>query len=174
MGASRLLTESAGEIDSQRQQLVRQALDAVYETVDALQVDDETPCARGCDTLLLGALVKSLRRHNLMWPRPSKPFIGVSFVGISQSVGEAGSQLAQLVPGLSLNGVANAREISRKRKTPNSEPKQALTPDSSPELRATLDAHDCGVGAGLAEKLGELEAGVRGLELESRLGYLLY
>lgn len=161
------------EIDSQRQQLVRQALDVVYETVDALQVD-ETPCSRGCDTFLLGALVKSLRRHNLMWPRPSKPFIGVSFVGISQSVGEAVSQLAQLVPGLSLNGAANVKEVSRKRKTPNSEPKQTLTPDSSPELRATFGAHDCGVRDGLAEKLDELEAGVAGLELESKLGYLLY
>lgn len=154
--------------------MVRQALDVVYETVDALQ-EDEAPCPRGCDTFLLGALVKSLRRHKLMWPRPAKPFIGVSFVGISQSVGEAGSQLAQLVPGLSLNGSANVRaEVSRKRKTPNSEPKQALTPDSSPELRATFDAHDCGVSRGLAEKLGELEAGVAGLELESKLGYLLY
>ncbi|KAH8783391.1 hypothetical protein F5883DRAFT_538633 [Diaporthe sp. PMI_573] len=161
------------EIDSQRQQLVRQALDIVYETVDALQ-EDERPCSRGCDTFLLGTLVKSLRRHKLMWPRPSKPFIGVSFVGISQAVGEAGSQLAQLVPGLSLNGAANVKEISRKRKTPNAEPKQALTPDSSPELRATFDAHDCGVKGGLAEKLDELEAGVAGLELESKLGYLLY
>lgn len=162
-----------GEIDSQRQQLVRQALDVIYETVDALQ-EDEAPCSRGCDTFLLGALVKSLRRHKLMWPRPSKPFIGVSFVGISQSVGEAGSQLAQLVPGLSLNGAAGVKEVSRKRKTPNSEPKQTLTPDSSPELRATFDAHDCGVRGGLAEKLDELEAGVTGLELESKLGYLLY
>ncbi|KAL2278435.1 hypothetical protein FJTKL_14370 [Diaporthe vaccinii] len=163
----------AGEIDSQRQQLVRQALDVIYETVDALQ-EDEAPCSRGCDTFLLGALVKSLRRHKLMWPRPVKPFIGVSFVGISQSVGEAGSQLAQLVPGLSLNGAASVREISRKRKTPNAEPKQTLTPDSSPELRATFDAHDCGVRGGLAEKLDELEAGVKGLDLESKLGYLLY
>lgn len=163
----------AGEIDSQRQELVRQALDVIYEKVDALQ-EDETPCSRGCDTFLLGALVKSLRRHKLMWPRPVKPFIGVSFVGISQSVGEAGSQLAQLVPGLSLNGATNVREISRKRKTPNTEPKQTLTPDSSPELRATFDAHDCGVRGGLAEKLDELEAGVKGLDLESKLGYLLY
>lgn len=162
-----------GEIDSQRQQLVRQALEVVYEKVDALQ-EDEAPCPRGCDTFLLGSLVKSLRRNKLMWPRPSKPFIGVSFVGISQSVGEAGSQLAQLVPGLSLNGAANVREISKKRKTPNSEPRQTLTPDSSPELRATFDAHDCGVRGGLAEKLDELEAGVKGLDLESKLGYLLY
>lgn len=162
-----------GEIDSQRQQLVLQALEVVYEKVDALQ-EDEAPCPRGCDTFLLGSLVKSLRRHKLMWPRPSKPFIGVSFVGISQSVGEAGSQLVQLVPGLSLNGAANVREISRKRKTPNSEPKQTLTPDSSPELRATFDTHDCGVRGGLAEKLDELEAGVKGLDLESKLGYLLY
>ncbi|KAI3397515.1 hypothetical protein diail_10607 [Diaporthe ilicicola] len=164
------------EIDSQRQQLVRQALDVVHGTLDALQ-ENETPCPRGCDTFLLGALVKSLRRHDLIWPGPSKPFIGVSFVGISQSVGEAGAQLAQLaqlVPGLSLNGSASAKEVSRKRKTPNSEPKQALTPDSSPELRATLDTHDCGVRGGLAEKLDELEAGVKGLELESSLGYLLY
>ncbi|KAK2604920.1 hypothetical protein N8I77_007811 [Diaporthe amygdali] len=161
------------EIDSQRQQLVRQALEVINNTLDALQ-EDEAPCSRGCDTFLLGALVKSLRRHNLIWPRPSKPFIGVSFVGISQSVGEAGAQLAQLVPGLSLNGSANFKEISRKRKTPNSEPKQTLTPDSSPELRATFDTHNCGVRRGLEEKLDELEAGVKGLELESKLGYLLY
>lgn len=162
----------AEEIDIQRQQLVRKSLDIVHSAVDVLQ-DDKLSCSQGCDTFVLGALIKSLRRASLVWPRPVKPFLGVSFAQVVESVNHAEAQVAQFVPGLSLNG-SGINQQSRKRKSPNAKPGQALTPDSSPEARATYDAHDCDARRNLAEKLGELEGQLDGLELESKLGYYLY
>lgn len=151
---------------------MRKSLDVVHSAVDALQ-DDKLACSQGCDTFVLGALIKSLRRARLVWPRQSKPFPGVSFAQVVESVSHAQAQVAQLVPGLSLNG-PGIHQLSRKRKSPNAKPGQALTPDSSPEARATYDAHDCDARRSLAEKLGELKEEVDGLELESKLGYYLY
>lgn len=160
------------EIDGQRQMLVRKALEAVHNTVDALQ-EDRLPCSQGCDTFILGALIKTLHRANLVWPRPSKPFPGTSFAQIVESVKQAQSQVTELVPGLSLSG-SGVTQLSRKRKSPNAKPGQALTPDSSPEVRATNDAHYCDARRNLADNLGELGVEVEGLELESKLGYYLY
>ncbi|KAJ4391072.1 hypothetical protein N0V93_004686 [Gnomoniopsis smithogilvyi] len=160
------------EIDVQRQQLVRKALEVVHNTVDILQ-EDKLPCSQGCDTFILGALIKTLHRANLAWPRPSKPFPGVSFAHIVESVNQAQAQVAQFVPGLSLNG-SGFTQISRKRKSPNAKPGHALTPDSSPEARATVDPHQCAARKNLAENLGELGVEVQGLALESKLGYYLY
>lgn len=161
------------EIDLQRQQLVRKALEVVHDAVDALQ-EEKSPCSLGCDNYILGALIKTLHRAKLVWPRPAKPFPGVSFVQISESVKAAQAQVAQIVPGLSLNNYA-LQQSSRKRKSPNAQPGHALTPESSPEARATLDVHTCEAQRNLAAALGELEVDVKiGLELESKLGYYLY
>lgn len=152
---------------------MRKSLDVIHRAVDALQ-DDELSCSQGCDTFVLGALIKNLRRVSLTWPRPSRPFPGVSFAQVLESVNHAQEQVAQFVPGLSLNG-SGINQLSRKRKSPNAKPGQgALTPDSSPEARALVDVHDCDARRNLAEKLGELEVEVDGLELESKLGYYLY
>lgn len=172
-------THIVEEIDTRRQQAVGKALQVVHDAIDALQAD-EVSCSLGCDTFLLGALIKSLRRNRLAWPRPSKPFLGVSIVEISRSVREAEAQLAQLTPSLWLGSPAaggreKQRTLTRKRKTPNAQPGQALTPDSSPEPGATFDdEHECDARTNIAAKLGELESAVNGLELESKLGYYLY
>ncbi|KAJ4416418.1 hypothetical protein N0V82_006760 [Gnomoniopsis sp. IMI 355080] len=163
------------EIDIQRQKLVRKALEVVHNIIDMLQ-EDKLPCSQGCDTFILGALIKTLRRASLAWPRPSEPFPGVSYAQIVECVNQAQAQVAdQFVPGLSsLNGSGAAQKISRKRKSPNAQPGQALTPESSPEARPTVDSHDCGARRKLADSLSELGVEVQGLELESKLGYYLY
>lgn len=151
---------------------MRKALDVAHSAIDALQ-DDKLACSQGCDTFVLGALIKSLRRTSLAWPRPVKPFPGVSFAQVVESVSHAQAQVIQFVPGLSLNE-PGINQLSRKRKSPNAKPGQALTPDSSPEARATIDIHDCDARRILAGTLGDLEKAVEGLELESRFGYYLY
>lgn len=151
---------------------MRSALEVVHDAVDALQ-SDRTPCAQGCDTFLLGALIKTLQQQNLVWPRPLRPFPGVSFAQIRDAVSQAQARVAQFVPGLSLNG-SGIDQKSLKRKSPNARPGQALTPESSPEAGATLGAHECDTRSDLAERLHKLEGEVDGLELESKLGYYLY
>lgn len=163
----------AEEIDARRQQLVRKALDLVNDTIDALQ-EDKAQCALGCDTFILGALVKTLRRRKLFWPQPSKPFAGVSFAEIVESVREAQAQVAKFAPGLLLDDPSSTHQRSRKRKSPNAQPGHALTPESSPEPGAALGAHECGAKTDLTEKLDELGAAVEGLQLESKLGFCLY
>lgn len=153
---------------------MRKALEIVHEAIDALQ-DEQAPCSLGCDTFILGALIKTLRRAKLVWPQPSKPFTGISFVQIVEAVKQAQAEVSQFIPGLSLSNLAINQQQSRKRRSLNTQPGgQVLTPESSPEARATLDVHRCAAQTGLVEALGELEAGVGGLELESKLGYYLY
>lgn len=162
------------EIDTQRQKLVRKALEGVHNFVDMLQ-EDKLPCSQGCDTFILGALIKTLHRASLAWPRPSKPFPGVSFAQIVESVHQAQAQVAhQFVPGLSSLDGSGITQTSRKRKSPNEQPGQALTPESSPEARPRIDSHDCDARRNLADSLGDLGVEVQGLELESKLGYYLY
>lgn len=170
MGSSLIL--ETGEIDDQRQRLVRKALELVKDTIDALQ-EDKSPCELGCGTFLLGALVKALRRRKLLWPQPEKPYSGISLAGITEAVEEAQAQVAQFIPGLSLGAPASGQR-SRTRKSRNAQPGQALTPDSSPEQVAASDVHECGAKTDLTEKLDGLAAGVEGLQLEGKLGFCLY
>lgn len=160
-----------GEIDDRRQRSVRKALEHVNGTIDALQ-EDKVSCDLGCDTLLLGALVKTLRRRKLLWPQPAKPYSGISLVGITEAVEEAQAQVAQF-SGLSLSAPAGGQK-SRTRKSRNAQPGQALTPDSSPEQVAVSDVHECDAKTDLTEKLDGLAAAVEGLQLESKLGFCLY
>lgn len=162
----------AEEIDAQRQRLIRKALGLINDTIDALQ-EDKASCALGCDTFVLGALVKTLRRRKLVWPEPLAPFAGVSFSAILEAVGEAQAQAARFAPGLLLDDPSGAAR-SRKRKSQNVQPGHALTPDSSPEPGLALDAHECGAKTDLMERLSELGAAVEGLQLESKLGFCLY
>lgn len=162
------------EIDLQRQQLVRKALEVVHEAVDALQ-EEKAPCSLGCDNFILGALIKTLHRVKLVWPRPAKPFSGISFVQVCESVKAAQAQIAQIAPGLSLNNFAVQQSSLGKRKSPNAQPEHVLTPESSPEARATLDVHTCEAQRSVASALRDLEVDVKiGLDLESKLGYYLY
>lgn len=149
---------------------MRQALDVVHNTIENLQ-EGKLLCSQACDTSMLGALVKTLHGANLTWPRTAKPFPGVSFVQIVESVNQAQAQVALFVPGLSLNG-PRINQLSKKRKVPNTKTGQALTPGSSREAQATFGAHDCDARRHLVEKLDELE----GQEVEGReqVGYSLF
>lgn len=183
-----LTPSTTGEIESRRQQALSTVLEQVHTALDALQ-QDENPCALGCDTFLLGALVKSLRRAKLAVPSPAqkKPSQGVRVVNVSRAVHEAQDVLTrQFLVGSSFGSAAWGLGIGaggRKRKTPNAQPVVSrdalLTPESSPEPeRASSgfrDVHTCQARRGdLLERLEELERGVEGLDLESKLGYYLY
>lgn len=183
-----LFTKQTGEIESRRQQAISAALDAVHTALDALQ-QDESPCHLGCDTFLLGALVKSLRRAKLPLPhaanRPGR--LGISVLGVSRAVSQAQDVLArQFITGPPswglLPGTATTT-TTRKRKTPNAQPTGGngllLTPESSPEPERASggfrDVHTCEAREGdLGAKLEALERDVEGLDLESKMGYYLY
>jgi len=169
-------------IDRQRQEVVGKALTILHRTFEDLR-DGKATCEKHhCDSFLLGDLIKTLHRSGQqIWSQPSKPFVGASFGGIVKSVRESGVNLDRLRGGDDLwsEGGRGSNGLSgRKRKSPVQAP---ITPDSSPEpvlwgSGIKFDTHECDARK-LVRKLGEIEAleeGVKGLELESSLGYQLY
>ncbi|KAK4119561.1 hypothetical protein N657DRAFT_684358 [Parathielavia appendiculata] len=70
-------------IESQRHNLLTTALSRLHQTLDDLMTPSSPsscPAPHNCDSLLLGELIKSLQgQHRLVWPRPAKPFAGISF-----------------------------------------------------------------------------------------------
>ncbi|SPQ17636.1 a4f1a270-10ac-4419-9b55-8945e28df65c [Thermothielavioides terrestris] len=96
-------------IDANRQTLLTRALSLVHSTVDDLLTTTPTPTAttatsssagvapcptHHCDALLLGELTRSLHRHGLLWPRPARPFAGLSFAAVVDGA-RGGAALAE-------------------------------------------------------------------------------
>jgi len=175
------------DIDAQRQALVGAAVDKVHGVLETLQDErQDAACERfHCDSFLLGELVKTLHRQKLLWPKPAKPFLGTSFVGVADAVGLLSSsgggggvfeKLGAPVWGVKKeNKVVNGHAHGHGQQPP-------LTPDASPDPARhgngnPFDFHECEARRlvdALPAELGELVKGVKGLELVSRNGYQLY
>ncbi|KAK3335191.1 hypothetical protein B0T19DRAFT_470503 [Cercophora scortea] len=182
------------DIESQRQQLVSAALDILDDVVDEL-ADGLVPCEQfDCDSFLLGKLVKTLRKSKL-FPRPASPFAGVGLAGIEEAIDKSGLQIARRSDDSVLtegglwtttpkNTIVKALSQSKKTAPPRQQQQRPFTPESSPEPAAARSSgrasvfgeHQCEARklVGTLEAIHALCGGVRGLELESELGYLLY
>ncbi|KAK3341944.1 hypothetical protein B0T25DRAFT_586023 [Lasiosphaeria hispida] len=176
------------DIDAQRQELVGKSLTLVHGTLDNL-TDSSVVCSRfHCDSFLLGQLIKTLRKSGVVWPRPAKPFAGVSHVDIADTVNSnvqfrwrnssGNSESGIGIWGVAVNGNgASVKASSRKRKSPVQQP---ITPGSSPEPTQrpgiTFETHVCDAKKLVThfDELDVLEDGVKGLDLQSSLGYQLY
>jgi hypothetical protein len=134
--------------------------------------DGKSTCSKGCDSFLLGELIKMLHRNGLIWPQPLKPFDGISIGIITNAVRDIQSKkwFSERQP---WSSPGRATEKSRKRKNPNAGLAPVPTPDSLPNPILS-EAHDCGVSNLILPELDAIEADVEGLELESRHGYYLY
>ncbi len=140
-----------------------------------------------CDSFLLGELIKTLHKTQAVWPRPAKPFVGISHAGIVAAVngsvqlqwraGKAEREEGVDLWGVKVNGTTTGEKVNRKRKTPAQQP---ITPESSPEpvsrSVSSFETHQCDARklVGGLDKLDGLEDVIVGLELESSLGYRLY
>ncbi|CAK7231351.1 hypothetical protein SCUCBS95973_007881 [Sporothrix curviconia] len=95
-----LRAKIAHDIDAQRQEVVGQALDVLEGAVGTLvasgsegsEGSEEDDDANPADTLLLGALLRTLHRHKAIWPRPAAPYAGVSIAAIAGAVHEVQTQ----------------------------------------------------------------------------------
>ncbi|KAB5536112.1 hypothetical protein GE09DRAFT_341279 [Coniochaeta sp. 2T2.1] len=72
-------------IDTERQKLLHRAI-MVLDTLFERLCDDGAGCSFACRNALLGALVRQMRSKQLLWPRPSKPFPGLSFASLAADV----------------------------------------------------------------------------------------
>ena len=61
-------------IELRRQEAVEKIIDCLHQAVEKLR--DETDCTFTCASAHLGALTKGMQASNLLYPRPSRPFIG--------------------------------------------------------------------------------------------------
>ncbi|KAK4098435.1 hypothetical protein N658DRAFT_526328 [Parathielavia hyrcaniae] len=77
-------------IETQRHTLLTTALSHIHQTLDDLMAPSESSSlsspsspsspSSSSSSLLLGELIKALQgRHRLVWPRPARPFEGISF-----------------------------------------------------------------------------------------------
>ena len=169
-----------GDIDAQRQALLSQTLDILHSTLDELTLGNLACSKYNCDTYLLGELIKTLHKPRLVWPRPAKPFVGVSHSAVVDAVNSSAEfRPRETVPVVGLWGTpVNVTKLpNRKRKSPVEQP---ITPESSPEpaprSRSSLDSHVCDARKLVRrlEGLDGLEEGIVGLELESERGFKLY
>ncbi|GAB1309865.1 BTB domain-containing protein [Madurella fahalii] len=170
-------------IDAQRQELVNQALTTLHQALDDL-TSNTAPCTKHhCDSLLLGELIKSLHKHRLVWPRPSRPFHGVGFATILESAASGVSLHHQRWRGPVVEPWGSEGAVNGAKQ--GVQPVWAfgstmpITPGASPEpvLRnGGFELHGCGARKAISrlDELEGLEDGVLGLELESSLGYQLY
>lgn len=96
-----LRAKIAHDIDAQRQEVIGQALDILETAVDKLVHgrlgQEEEITAEGevtnSDTFLLGALLRTLHRNKLFWPRPAAPYAGVSIAAISRAAHDVQTQV---------------------------------------------------------------------------------
>ncbi|CAK7199308.1 hypothetical protein SEUCBS139899_001984 [Sporothrix eucalyptigena] len=96
-----LRAKIAHDIDVQRQEVIGQALDilegAVNKLVEGSLEHGEDIDAAGevtnSDTFLLGALLRTLHRNKLFWPRPAAPYAGVSIAAISRAAHDVQTQV---------------------------------------------------------------------------------
>ncbi|KAK0732432.1 hypothetical protein B0T21DRAFT_412607 [Apiosordaria backusii] len=175
-------------IDEQRQSLVSSAIETVTSTLENLVAGRASCNKYHCDSFLLGELVKTLTKNKLVWPRPDRPFAGISFLFVvsavegvftspSHSRGSAVcGDLWNVCNGVTAkpNGNAYANGNGRGGRGP-------LTPEASPEpvLRnggGYFDTHECDARKSVArlDELDALEDAVKGLDLEGALGYRNY
>jgi len=120
--------------------------------VEELQ-EGKTPCANGCDTFLLGVLVKALHHWKL-----AKPYRGISFEALSAAVRDIQDEVWYTGPHpvISLGDERKAEP----------EPSSSETP--KPHARKIrFGAHHCGNRTLINPKLYSLEVSLVGLPLKS-------
>lgn len=191
-------------IDGQRQTLLATALTLVHDTLDDLTNPARTaPCpSHHCDTLVVGGLVQALSRQRLVWPRPAKPFAGVSFesvvAGVNGGLGLHREKMTVLLKAKEkeeawfTNSVPAGTTVPKTTAVANGNVDEAneegtrpgwgivggifpVTPPGSPQP-VYRNGHRCDARSVVwrLDGLERLREGVEGLLLESGLGYQLY
>lgn len=174
-----------GDIDLQRQSLVSTSLTSLHEALETLATTTPSCPKYHCDSFLLGELIKTLTKARLFWPRPEKPFAGVSHTAIVDAVVST-AQFQWRSPEAEKTGGGSDLWGNPIGKAPPKratiQPHHQITPESSPEpvvrvaSRNSFETHVCEARklVGGLEGLEELAEGVKGLALESGSGYQLY
>lgn len=131
--------------------------------------DDKTACTFECNSILLGAFIKDLP-PDLLWPRPSRPFTGLSFVYIARISHHLKSPHWYSEPRADVDGEFDVDGLLRR------ETEHPVTFKKKKKLRLRryagdvdgtdpVEAHACTLQALIAPEIDFLEASIQGLEL---------
>ncbi|KAM0255285.1 hypothetical protein ACHAQJ_005940 [Trichoderma viride] len=146
--AARRFQESLEDIDAKRQEAIGKMLLFLHGLIDDLQ-EGKTPCNNGCDTVLLGVLVKALHRWKL-----AKPYKGVSFYAPVTAVRDIQDEVWYTGPHPPVT-LGGAEQEEAKKPTPRPANRQNR-----------YGVHHCGFSL-INPKLYELEVALDGLTLKS-------
>jgi hypothetical protein len=147
-------------IDKQRLELLERLTTSVHQVVDGLFIN-ELRCTFECDSILLGALLKQIRPLGL-WPRPSKPYAKLSFVGIARAVRSFRSPHSEAHLHLEAEEEEEEEDLWRRTSFSKSMKKRGKrSPDFEPNR-----GYECSLRRLLEPSIDHLEHGVSGLDLE--------
>lgn len=156
-------------IEEKRQVLLDTLLDALYDTTRRLRAGI---WGDSCDSLLLGSLTRQMKALDLFQPRPPRPFCGISVACLAADIAKLSTPPwyhptdPETSGGYYHGGVRTEKVRKKKKKASKPYPEPDEDQDQSVENR---EGHPCTLGALFSEVWG-LEAGVKGLDLETVLG----
>lgn len=113
--------------------------------------------------MLLGAFVKDMPQY-LLWPRPSRPFTGLSFIQISRIVHHLRSLHWYSEP--RVDDVDGIVYLEAEQPFTNKKKRKARRSAWDVEDPGFVEAHQCTLQAYLAPEVDLLEASMQGLELK--------
>lgn len=152
------------KIDEERQDLLDQLTGILNDVLDSL-CRDQKLCGFECDSMLLGAIIGQLYRHNLIWPKPSKPFIGF---GLAESVETVCGLRSPAWCDMSMQITATkGSEDQEMHFGKNKKKKRYInTWDDVEEEVKGCPLHACSLQDLLITKIDRLRQSVKGLDLE--------
>ncbi|KAI1355166.1 hypothetical protein F5Y01DRAFT_311084 [Xylaria sp. FL0043] len=179
-----ILAKAYDLIEQRRQEHLDKIVSCVYTHLDRLS--EQKACSVECDAILLGTLIRQLRANSLPSVRPSRPYEGLSFNSMVNTikgltVPEWYSKMNEAEE-LRHNpfefwGAAKKESKSHRKKAKTkvkkSVPSNGLFPGQVEEFEELEDLivveHHCGFD-GLLATVNSLESEIQGLDLESDLG----
>ena len=154
-------------MEEQRQVLLGTLLDALYGAIKRLRTGI---CDKGCDSMLLGSLIRQMKVVDLLQPRQHRPIRGVSVAGVAADIANFSTpswyHATDVETSVGYNGGIRYRKVKKKDRLSMM---YGMDDEAPVELGNSREGHPCTLDA-LFRESQELEAGVQGLDLETILG----
>ncbi|KAI1501918.1 hypothetical protein F5X99DRAFT_181922 [Biscogniauxia marginata] len=131
-------------VESWRLELIDSIIASVYDLIDRLR-DGKTSYSFECESMSLGGLIKQIYSCYLLYPRPSRPYAGLS--------------------------VSTMISLVRSFRTPKFPPMSLVFNEYDDDCGGGSGPRECGFETFLTPEMNALEARIKGLDLENDLGY---
>lgn len=157
-------------MEEQRQVILGMLLDALYGAIKRLHAG---LCVDGCDSMLLGSLIRQMKAVDLLQPRQHGPVHGIPVAWVVADIARLSSptwyhatDLETEIEHAPCGCVRNSKVKKKKKKAPAL---YGVNYEGQVQIKDNREGHPCTLEALFCEIQG-LEAGVKGLDLEAILG----